>query len=255
MADNPYAAPKAHVADAAAADDSAFIAEGQTVGSGNGWTWITRGWELFKQQPGVWIALVVVLFVIMLVISFIPIVGQIVPSVLGPVFGGGIILGTHALARGEQLEIGHLFAGFKDKFVPLLLVGVFVLIAFFVILIVVALIAGVGMGAMMGGDMAGMGMGSMLFAILIALALSIPVYMALWFAPALVMLNDFSPIEALKTSFSACLKNIVPFLVYGVILFVLGILAAIPFGLGWLVLGPVLAASVYAAYRDIFYAS
>jgi uncharacterized membrane protein len=94
---------------------------------------------------------------------------------------------------------------------------------------------------------------SMLLAVLIGLALAIPVYMAIWFAPTLVTLNDFEPIQALKTSFSACLKNIVPYLLYGVILFALAIVASIPLGLGWLVLGPVLAISIYTAYRDIFY--
>jgi uncharacterized membrane protein len=56
----------------------------------------------------------------------------------------------------------------------------------------------------------------------------------------------------MKSSFIACLKNMVPFLLYGVIAFLLAMLASIPFGLGWLVLGPVLAASLYTGYRDIF---
>jgi hypothetical protein len=38
-----------------------------------------------------------------------------------------------------------------------------------------------------------------------------------------------------------------------VILFVAAILASIPFGLGWLVLGPVVAASLYTSYRDVFF--
>jgi hypothetical protein len=38
-----------------------------------------------------------------------------------------------------------------------------------------------------------------------------------------------------------------------VIALVLGMLASIPFGLGWLVLGPVLGASLYTGYRDIFF--
>jgi len=33
------------------------------------------------------------------------------------------------------------------------------------------------------------------------------------------------------------------------------VLAAIPLGLGWLVLGPVLAASFYTSYKDIFTAA
>ena len=43
-----------------------------------------------------------------------------------------------------------------------------------------------------------------------------------------------------------------PFLIYSIVLLVLGIVAAIPLGLGWLVLGPVAIASVYVAYRDIY---
>ena len=39
------------------------------------------------------------------------------------------------------------------------------------------------------------------------------------------------------------------------ILLLLGILAVIPLGLGLLVLMPVFFASVYASYRDIFFAS
>jgi uncharacterized membrane protein len=47
----------------------------------------------------------------------------------------------------------------------------------------------------------------------------------------------------------------VPFLVYGLITMVLCFFAALPVGLGFLVLGPVLSGSVYASYRDIFVAT
>ncbi len=46
--------------------------------------------------------------------------------------------------------------------------------------------------------------------------------------------------------------EIVPFLAYGIIGFVFGLLATIPFLLGWLVWGPTIVGSVYAGYRDIF---
>ena len=54
-------------------------------------------------------------------------------------------------------------------------------------------------------------------------------------------------------SFRACLKNIVPFLLYGIVFFFLFVLAAIPLGLGFLVVIPVLIASIYTSYRDVFY--
>jgi uncharacterized membrane protein len=56
----------------------------------------------------------------------------------------------------------------------------------------------------------------------------------------------------MKTSFSGCLRNLLPFLVYGVVMLVLAVLATLPIGLGWLILGPMLSASVYTSYRDIY---
>ena len=61
--------------------------------------------------------------------------------------------------------------------------------------------------------MAGLGVG--MLGLLVALALSLVVAMAIWFAPALVVLRDVAPVEAMKASFAACLKNTVPLLVYG----------------------------------------
>ena len=89
--------------------------------------------------------------------------------------------------------------------------------------------------------------------LLVILALFIPVSMAVWFAPALVALDGIDPLTALKWSFFACLKNIWSFLVYGLVMLGLAIVATIPMGLGWLLLGPVIMASVYTAYRDIFF--
>jgi uncharacterized membrane protein len=94
--------------------------------------------------------------------------------------------------------------------------------------------------------------GSFFIAWLLAMALSVLLYMALWFAPALVALRGVAPVESIRQSFFGCLKNIVPFLIYGIIMMVLSIVATIPLGLGWLVLGPVAVASVYVAYRDIY---
>jgi len=92
----------------------------------------------------------------------------------------------------------------------------------------------------------------MLVAMLTALVLLIPLLMAYWFAPALVFFHDMPAAQAMKASFSACLKNWLPFTVYGLAGLVLTIVAMIPFGLGLLVLVPVITASIYTGYKDIF---
>ena len=95
---------------------------------------------------------------------------------------------------------------------------------------------------------------SFVLAVLAAFALALPLYMALWFAPALIVFDNLKPVDAMKASFFACLKNMVPFLLYSIILLVLCVIAAIPLCLGFLVLGPVIIASIYAGYRDVFFA-
>ena len=51
MADNPYAAPKAHVADVAERlPDGDFLPEGRGVPAGRGWSWIADAWAFTGEQ-------------------------------------------------------------------------------------------------------------------------------------------------------------------------------------------------------------
>jgi uncharacterized membrane protein len=255
---NPYQPPESRAAGAAAAAGD-FIAGGRALDAGCGWEWIASGFALFKKQPGAWILILIVLLVCLILISLVPLLGWIANMLLLQVFAGGIMLGCRALDSGASLKVGHAFAGFKQNTSDLVVLGVLALVAGVIVLIPALLIMGGGsFMAMMqgGGDAAGFAALGLTFvlAMLVVLALSIPIYMALWFAPALIVFHGLKPVEAMKTSFFACLKNIIPFLLYGVILLVLSFIAAIPFGLGFLVLMPVIAASIYTAYRDIFFA-
>ena len=74
----------------------------------------------------------------------------------------------------------------------------------------------------------------------------------MWFAPALVALRQTPPVESLKLSVAATLKNVVPFLVFGAIYIVAAIVASIPFGLGWIALVPVSLLTAYVSYEDVF---
>jgi uncharacterized membrane protein len=94
---------------------------------------------------------------------------------------------------------------------------------------------------------------TLLLAILIFMALLVPLLMAIWFAPPLVVFHELGAVAAMKASFAGCLRNMLPFLLYGIVLLVASIVASIPFMLGWLILGPVTAASIYTGYRDIYF--
>ncbi len=238
--------------------------DGWAVAAGRGLDWWKAGWRLFIAAPGVWIAITVVFFLIMVSLAFVPFLGQVASSLLYPVLGAGLLVGTRALDRGETLTIGHLFACFNEKAVPLVIVALVYFGAWFVVwaVAVLLLVGVVGFGtlaSLLSGDpteavwglLSTVGVGT-LIVLLIAVLLGVPLVMAYWFAPALVALRGDEPLAALKSSFVACMRNMPPFLVYGVIGVVAAIAASFPFGLGWIVLMPVYAASVYASYKDIF---
>jgi uncharacterized membrane protein len=254
---NPYAAPKAPVADTAGAPRN-FIPTGRALPPGHGWDWIAGGWDLFKHQPLMWIVFAIAGIVMLIALHFLlPVLGQVALMLLTPVFVGGIMIGCRDLEEGRELRVSHLFAGFRERFGRLISVGLISLVFVFVVALVAGLLTGANLSRVLdsGTDPAAMvaaGL-TMLLAVLVMLALLLPLSMAVWFAPSLVVFHAQGPGEAMKNSFTGCLKNILPFLLYGVILFLLAIVAWIPIGLGWLVLVPVIAGSLYTGYRDIFF--
>jgi len=234
------------------------------VASGSGTAWWSEGWRLFTASPGIWIAITILYVIIMVMLTFIPVLGSLATTLLAPVFAGGVLSGCRALDRGGELRIEHLFGGFSDRLGPLMIVGLLYLIGTLAIVVVVgtllfAAVGVTGISTLLTGDplqagvaaLAALGIGA-LFAVLLGLLLGIPLMMAFWFAPALVALRHDEPLAATKASFDACLRNIWPMLVYSLLGLVFAIVASIPLGLGWLVLAPVFAASIYASYKDIF---
>jgi len=253
---NPYQPPRSRVADvAAAAVAGIFVEGGRAVEAGHGWTWIAAAFDLFKKRPGAWIVITIILGVIMILVNLLPIVGWAVNTLLMPVFLGGLMLGCRTLNDAGHFGVGQLFAGFSHSTTRLIAIGALSLVGWIVVMIPLVAVMGKSFFALMGGDpsaLAALGPAAAI-GFLVMFGLSIPLYMALWFSACLVVFHDATPMQALGQSFRACLKNIVPFLLYGVILMVLAVVAAIPFGLGFLVWAPVLIASIYTAYRDIFY--
>jgi uncharacterized membrane protein len=245
-------------------EPAASIVLVRSVDVGRGASWWSEGWRLFTPAVGTWILIVLIGFGLQLVLAIVPFLGSIASQLLFPILVGGLMLGCRAIDRGEPLTINHLFAGFGPKATSLLIVGLIYLAAtiaiIFFVIVLLFLLFGAGLLAHLWGG--GNSMSSaeavggimLIFAVgaLLFLLLLLPLVMAVWFAPALIVLKGAEPWDAMKISFSGSIKNILPFLIYSLIWMVLAVVATIPFLLGWLVLGPVAIASVYASYCDIF---
>jgi uncharacterized membrane protein len=231
------------------------------VDAGQGWRWIAGGFGLFRKNPPIWMVFAIIYVLIVFFLLWAAPVGVFLLVLVSPVIDAGFMVASRTAEKGEDLEISLLFAGFKHRSGQLVTVGGLYLIG---AIIIAGLMMMAGGGAILGsaalGQMQGAAptevmvgaMGGMLISLLVTMALLIPLKMASWFAPALVMFHNMTAVEAMKLSFFGCLRNMWPFLVYGVIFFILMMIAMIPFGLGMLILVPVLNASIYLGYKDIF---
>jgi hypothetical protein len=228
------------------------------VDAKQGWLWIVHGFALFRRVPLGWIILCTTLLLIAATLSLIPMAGQFIFTLLSPVFLAGLMIGCRSLEQGGGLEFSHLFAGFRSNTASLITIGGIYLVGQVLILGVFMLVGGdVLMGLLLEGKRVDENelksvSGDMLTASLVALTLSIPLMMAAWFAPLLVIFKDMPPLEAMRLSFVACLKNIIAFQIYAVILVVLTVIATMPYGLGLFILVPTLFTSIYVSFRDIF---
>jgi len=265
---NPYAAPTVDLLSAPQADDGEnFSLQGRSTSIGQGINWIARGWNIFTQSPLIWIVNAFIVLAIYMFLSFVPLIGSLVSFLLYGLLSGGLMIGAHRQHSGRALEVGDTFSGFQSpNSSNLFVLGLLYVAAWFGVILVIGILTAVLIGAtgigsaMWSGDssalvglLAGASMGLLLI-ILLALAVSVPIFMAFWFAPSLVAINAVAPMAALKSSFMACLRNFLPFFIYGIILAVLFVIGSLPLFLGLLVVLPLLYTSSYAAYRDIYLA-
>ena len=262
---NPYAAPTA-VEITAKRDEAevAFIPDGRVVSAGNGATWVGDAWTLFKKNPGIFIAAFIIQIVIGFALNVIPLLGMFLGILVGPIFGAGWIAMAANAHNDEPVEINQFFAGLQKNAGPLFTIGAIYMglsILFFAVLavLVVILFGTAILGAFTGGDASGlsslMAGGSLLLlflVFLVALVGSFLLYATTWFAPALVMLHNVAPFDAMKQSFSAFLKNWLPFLILLLVYMGLAIASLFTLGLALLVVIPLVLLATYTSYRDVF---
>lgn len=237
----------------------------RTVQSVQGWRWISAGFRLFGKSALIWITFFMIYLALELVLAlFVPVLGAVASALLDPILIAGFMAGCRAIELDEELEIAHLFAGFSARARQLAAVGGYYLSGKLFIVMVAMGVTAILFGPIPELDLAKLEAANpaqlpdlkpFLFMGTVVIALLVPLLMAYWFAPALVLFDGLAAWPAMRLSFTACLRNILPFTVYGVAGMVLFVVGSIPLGLGLLAVIPVLfATSIYTAYRDIFVA-
>ena len=225
-----------------------------------------------------WLLMLLTYYVLILAVDIVPYLGPFVAPMLKPVFAVGFLAAAWSQERGEPPAIRHLFAGFRANLRALLLLGVAFVVGMTGAVVATWLIVGGKLLEVMSGavrvDEAILASADVQMAMLFGALCALPVLLALWFAPALVVFQDCNAARALATSLQAAAANWRPIAVYALLLFFYGgvlpgfvaaiVSALVPkdaaYMVAVMVLLPYLALLVatlhvsdYVSYRDIFH--
>lgn len=192
-----------------------------------GWQWVRQGFALFRKQPMEMSTLFLAYMFFTMASGIIPVLGQILPLVLVPVFSMSFMQACIQLEQGKRIYPNVLLSGFRlPAFRSLLLLGVLYLVA--------ATLAVAGSALIDGGKFWEVMSGQMPFdaetlrdsngALIFAAFLFTPAMMAFWFAAPLIGWQGMGVGKALFYSFFAVHRAGRAFLVYGLAWAAIGVL-------------------------------
>jgi hypothetical protein len=249
----------------------------------HGIAWLAQAYALFSRKRLPWIMLLLTYYILLKLLLYVPYAGPYAISILKPVFAVGLLAAAWTQERGGTPQLSQLFQGFRANLGSLLPIGIFFVVgvtaAVFASSLVddgklLDLLSNAG-GAMTEEDFtAALADGALQAGMLFSALLTIPILIATWWAPALVVFQNAGAGTALAVSFRAAIANFRPLAIYALGVFFYG--AALPaLFSGVLILllhepglqiakvllmpyGIFLAATLhisdYVSYRDVFHA-
>ena len=185
-----------------------------------GWLWLKEGFAVFRKQPFELSTLFISYMLLMIAIGLVPLLGQILPLLLLPVFSLAFLRASAQVRTGERIRPRLLFEGFRSPAVKrLLLLGLLQLLAVTLALGASALIDGGLFWKILSGQVAldpkvvaGSNLG---LAMLFSAALYVAPSMAFWYAAPLIAWHQMGVGKAVFYSFFAVLRESRAYLVYG----------------------------------------
>lgn len=248
----------------------------QQLPSSAGWRWLFAGVALYRRNPLVYSSLVVAYWVTVVFLNVLPIVGPVASALVVPGLSVGLMQAARQLERGLPINLGTLYGSLRENAKTLMLLGGLYLLVSLGILGISALFDGGDLFRyMLAGnrvERAAAEEGNFVLSSLVVMLLLVPVLMAWWFAPVLAAWHRLSAGKSLFFSLAACAMNWRPFLTYSLAVLVWALfLPGLFFGVLLLampdvmevvlsvlivplvlILAPIIFASFYASYRDIF---
>lgn len=184
-----------------------------------GWLWIKEGFALFRKQPADISTLFIAYMFLMLAIGILPVLGQLLPLVLVPVFSMAFMEACRRIAAGKRVYPNLLLAGFRSPQIKsLLLLGLLYLLSAMLAVAASSLIDGGLFWRAMSGQTAvdpkTVEGSNLLSAMLFAAAVYLPAAMAFWYAAPLIAWQQMPLGKAVFYSFFTVYRQGRAFFVY-----------------------------------------
>lgn len=247
-----------------------------------GMVWLAAAYSMFKARRLAWVVLVLAYFISLVVLGEVPFIGPYAMTLMKPVFAVGLLAAAWTQERGGTPALRQLFQGFRSNLLALLAIGLFFVTGITLAVFASSLVDGGELLELMaaGGTMtdqqraASLADPALQFGMLFSALLSLPIVIATWWAPALIVFQDAGAGSALATSLRAALANWRPLALYGLgVFFYGGVVPGIIIALVTLVVAPPVGALVvialllpyslffaatlhvsdYVSYRDVFH--
>ena len=223
--------------------------QGNSLPASRGWQWYKQGWSLFSKQKGNWILMTLLASVDFILLNVIPLIGSLAALLIFPGLIGGMLYSAQEVSSGKPIKLDYLWIVFKDpkKRSEFLKLGLVLIAGIF--------LAGILVGIFMGDKVEGLnpnanldvGFGTLAFLFLLGLI----GFIIFGYASALILFRSSSMTNALKESISLGTNQLLPIATLYLLYTLFSIIAAIPFGLGFLILWPVTIGAIYVSYQEL----
>jgi hypothetical protein len=237
----------------------------------HGFLWLIASFRLFRSNPPLITALTMAYLFVVFAVNIIPKVGPFLLPLALPTLIVVLANGCRAVQRGGGVGSIALTYGLRQHRLQLLRLGGLHLLGSIAILIVYSTIAGGQLFLLEPGQ--AMSEEEMIISMAQLMLIAMPVVAAFWFAPLLTAWDEVSPTKSVFFSFVASWRNWRAFALYGLAagVFAVGIpglllIAAnaisepLAHGLSIavrmlliFVMAPVMMASIFVSYQDVFH--
>lgn len=206
--------------------------------------WISRSWEIFKQQSGLWMLSFFFIFMLGGIASSLGPVGVIAYSLTYPFLLAGFYHMAFRADNGLESRFNDLFVAFSDARVRRVLIQLGAMGLLFISLL--SPLQAQLQEALIKGEVVD---GNVL---LMYTGAHIIYYMFFLFAvPVAHFYHEQNFLVVVKTAFLACLNNPLPMVLFALLAMTLGMATIITLFLAMVVVVPMLMISVYLAFNDI----